>query len=60
MKELRTAIRAKKPIIIIRNYLYKIPEPFPESVADVEQVLKSSLTLEWMAGNYSLQFSALY
>src|SRR5438067_2214740 len=53
-------------MIIIRDYLYKVPENFPPEHKDVELLLKSTLSYAWMAGKrllipityISLEFNA--
>jgi hypothetical protein len=48
--ELKAAIRSGKKIIVVREYMYTLPEVFSEEVKEVEEVLRKAPTIAWMAG----------
>src|SRR5690242_4800174 len=47
--ELRSAIENKKRVLLVRDIKYKLPDPLPESVADLKDVLLNTKTIEYMA-----------
>ncbi len=49
IKELRSAIEAKKEIVIIRDISYKLPDLFPIDLQDIEEVIRKAKTITWMA-----------
>ncbi len=49
IKELRSAIRYQKQIIIIRELSFKIPSPLPPKLQDLEPVFRESPMFTWIA-----------
>ena len=49
IKELRSAIQSKKDILVIRDNSYQLPELFPVSLMDIEDIIRNAKTLTWMA-----------
>jgi hypothetical protein len=49
IKELRSAIKANKKLLIIRDNSYRLPELFPVKLMDIEPTIRNSKTITWMA-----------
>jgi hypothetical protein len=49
LKELRSAIKNKKKLVIVRQYTYKLPNPLPPHVADLENFFTKTPTFTWIA-----------
>jgi hypothetical protein len=49
IKELRSAIKSKKEIVVIRDVSYRLPDLFPMHLLDIEDIIRNSKTLVWVA-----------
>jgi hypothetical protein len=49
IKELRAAIEARKKVVLVREYTFEFPEPFPEELKDIESILRNAPSVSWMA-----------
>eukprot|EP00027_Filamoeba_sp_ATCC50430_P007122 CAMPEP_0168542912 /NCGR_PEP_ID=MMETSP0413-20121227/1597_1 /TAXON_ID=136452 /ORGANISM="Filamoeba nolandi, Strain NC-AS-23-1" /LENGTH=600 /DNA_ID=CAMNT_0008572813 /DNA_START=20 /DNA_END=1822 /DNA_ORIENTATION=- len=49
LKEVRSALANKKPVIVIRDTNFKIPAKFPEELADIEELIRTSPIYPWVA-----------
>jgi hypothetical protein len=49
IKELRSAIKYNKKLVIVREYTFRLPHPLPPHLADLESVFLETPTFTWIA-----------